>query len=236
MSAPQAPLSHNAGLLVLTPLFEGLEATDLEELAALAAARSYPPGAMIFQKGDASHGLYVVERGQVKISSGSREGREIVLNLLGPGSVFGEVALVDGGQRTADATACDPVHVLVFDRSRLIPFLESRPALMRAMLVALTARLRWVSDQLEDTVFLSLPARLAKRLLFLGEHFGVDAPRGRKLTVSLPQRELANHMNVTRETMNRLLQSWRDGGLIEIQRGFIVLTDIPALSAVASGA
>ena len=223
MAAEAQQLSEKAALLARTDLFAALGREDLETLAAAAHRKAFDSEAPIFRKDDPAAGLYVIERGRVKISSGSREGREVVLNLLGPGAIFGEVALIDGGGRTADATACDPVGVLVLERSQLTPFLERQPELLLRMLVTLTARLRWVSDRLEDTVFLGLPARLAKRLLFLGEHFGVDTPRGRRLTVSLPQRELASHMSVTRETMNRLLQDWQGQDLIEIHRGFIVL-------------
>ncbi len=227
-----AELSEKAALLARTDLFAAVGAQDLETLAGMARRRAFESEAPIFRKDDPASGLYVIERGRVKISSGSREGREVVLNLLGPGAIFGEVALVDGGGRTADATACDPVGVLVLERGQLNPFLERRPELLLRMLITLTARLRWVSDRLEDTVFLGLPARLAKRLLFLGEHFGIDTPRGRRLTVSLPQRELASHMNVTRETMNRLLQDWQGQGLIEVHRGFIVLQQTEALARI----
>ncbi len=236
MNEAHAPHAEKASVLKRAPLFEGLNGEDLQRLAALAHSRSYAAGATIFRKGDLSTGLYVVERGQVKISSGSKQGREVVFNLLGPYSVFGEVALIDGGERTADAIACDATRLLVLDRGQLIPFLEQAPELMLRMLVTLTSRLRWVSDRLEDAVFLNLPARLAKRLLFLGEHFGVDTVRGRRLTVSLPQRELASHMNVARETVNRLLQEWRDSGLIEIHRGFIVLKQVDQLEALVQTA
>ena len=232
MAAEVEQGSEKAALLARTDLFAALGREDLETLAAMAHRRAFDAEAPIFRKDDPAAGLYVIERGRVKISSGSREGREVVLNLLGPGAIFGEVALIDGGGRTADATACDPVGVLVLERGQLTPFLERQPELLLRMLLTLTGRLRWVSDRLEDTVFLGLPARLAKRLLFLGEHFGVDVPRGRRLTVSLPQRELAMHMNVARETVNRLLQEWRDGGLIDIQRGFIVLKRAADLSRI----
>ena len=225
-------VSERAAQLRRTALFKALDEAELEALARIARGRAFAEGAVIFRKGDAASGLYVVVRGRVKISSGSRDGREIVLNLLGPGEVFGEVALIDGGERTAEAAACEPVRVLVFDRGPLIALLEDNPALMLRMLVTLTSRLRWVSDRLEDAVFLGLPARMAKRLLFLGEHFGVDVERGRRLTVSLPQRELASHMNVARETVNRLLQEWRDAGVIDIQRGFIVLCKPDQLAAI----
>ena len=224
--------ADKAALLARTDLFAALPPDHLVQLAEMARRRAYAADAPIFRKGDPASGLYVIERGRVKISSGSREGREMVLNLLGEGAIFGEVALIDGGERTADATACDPVSVLVLDRGQLIAFLQRDLGLLLRMLVTLTGRLRWVSDRFEDVVFLGLPARLAKRLLFLGEHFGVDTPDGRRLTVSLPQRELASHMNVTRETMNRLLQDWQGQGMIEIRRGFIVLRRPDALAAI----
>jgi CRP-like cAMP-binding protein len=227
-------VSERAAQLKRATMFEAMSGEELEALARLARGRTFADGAVIFRKGDEASGLYVVARGRVKISSGSRDGREVVLNLLGPGEVFGEVALIDGGERTAEAVACEPVRLLVLDRAPVIALLEAKPALMLRMLVTLTRRVRWVSDRLEDAVFLSLPARMAKRLLFLGQHFGVDTSRGRRLTVSLPQRELASHMNVARETVNRLLQEWRDEGLIDIQRGFIVLLKSEQLSAIAN--
>ena len=213
-----------------TALFGALDTASLERLAAMAKPLSFRNEAVIFRQGDPSRGLYVVERGRVKISASSAEGREIALNLLGPGEVIGEITLVDGGPRTADAIACEPVRLLALDRADLIPFLEQSPALMLRMLAALSARVRWVSQRYEDSMFLPLPARMAKRLLFLGENFGVNSPAGRRLTVSLPQRELASHMGVTRETINRLLQEWRDSGLIAIDRGVIVLKDMPGLA------
>lgn len=213
-------------------LFAALAETDLEQLAAIARPSAHPVGALVFAKGDPANGLYVIERGRVKIATTSAQGREVVLNILGPGAAFGEIALLDGGARTADAIACEPARLLRLDIGPLIAFLERHPAVMRRMVVTLTERLRWVSAQVEDMMFLSLPARMAKRLLFLGEHFGVDTERGRRLTVVLPQHELASHMNVARETVNRLLQDWRDQGVIEIHLGFIVLRDRARLAEI----
>jgi CRP-like cAMP-binding protein len=226
-------LSLRAEVLARTLLFGGLEAGALARLAALARPLNFRPEEVIFRKGDASRSLYVIERGTVKIAATSADGREIALNLLGPDDSFGEVALVDGGVRTADAIACEPVGLLALDRAELVPFLEREPALMFSMLAALAQRVRWVSNRFEDSVFLGVPARLAKRLLFLGEHFGLDTRDGRRLTVSLPQRELASHMGVTRETINRLLQDWREDGLIGIDRGVLILKDLPRLTEIA---
>jgi CRP/FNR family cyclic AMP-dependent transcriptional regulator len=225
--------SAKAQVLSRAALFEGLAPEHLERLSALARSTTFKAGEIIFRKGDMNPTLYVIERGRVKISTGSAEGREVVLNLLGPPAVFGEVALIDGSERTADAIAAEPVTLLGLDRRDMIPFLEGQPGLMLRMLAAMTARLRWVSERYEDAVFLELPARLAKRLLLLGEHFGFDTPRGRRLTVALPQRELASYMGVSRETVNRLLQEWLGKGLIEIDRGVLILKDATALGRIA---
>ena len=224
---------RKAAALARASLFEGLRQEDLDRLADLAKAATYRSGDLIFQKGDLSRSLYVIDKGRVKIATDGADGREVALNLLGPGAVFGEIALIDGGARTADAIACEPCRLLQLDRADLVPLLEREPGLTMRMLVALTGRVRWISDRFEDSLFLDLSARLAKRLLFLGEHFGVDSPRGRRLSVSLPQRELASHMGVTRETVNRLLQQWRASGLILIDRGVLVLTDLEQLSRLA---
>jgi len=229
----KSALDHRAESLGRTLLFGSLDASALERLAAMARPLHFRAGDMIFRKGDPCWSLYVIERGRVKIAATSAEGREIGLNLLGPEAVFGEVALVDGGVRTADAIACEPVILLALDRAQLVPFLEREPALMFSMLAALAQRVRWVSSRFEDSHFLGVPARMAKRILSLGEHFGVESRDGLRLNVSLSQRELASHMGVTRETINRLLQDWREAGLITIDRGVIVLRDLPRLAQIA---
>src|SRR5207237_9753793 len=138
-----------------------------------------PANALIFQKGDPSRCLYVIERGCVKIVASSAQGREVALNLLGAGEIFGEIALIDGGGRSADAVACEPVRLLALERRALIPFLEASPEVTLRMLVALARRVRWISDTFEDAAFLSLPVRLAKRLIFLDRHFGLKGSTGR---------------------------------------------------------
>jgi len=232
---PSGPRSTAAKVLALsrTDLFEGLASADLERMSDFARAMAFRRGEVIFRQGDLAQAIYVIELGRVKISTGSPEGREVVLNLLGAPCVFGEVALIDGGERTADATADDPVSLLALDRRDIIPFLEGQPGLMLRMLEAMTARLRWVSARYEDAIFLDLPARMAKRLLLLSDQFGIDTPRGRRLLADLPQRELAGHMGVSRETVNRLMQDWLGRGLVENDRGALILLDQAALGRIA---
>ena len=225
----------NRQALARTALFGALDPEDLDRLAGMARSLAFDDGAAVFRKGDPSRSLYVIVAGRLKIASGSADGREMVMNLLGPGDAFGEVALLDGGGRTADAVCIEPLRVLAFDRSDLIPFLEAKPSLMLRMLVALAERVRWISTSYEDSTFLSVRVRMAKRLLRLAEDFGVDTPAGVRITVALPQRELASHIGVTRETISRLLQDWQGDGLIVVNRGMILLPNKARLAAVASG-
>jgi len=235
-NSPPGPdqIAARARTLAGTALFGGLDEGALALLAAMASTQTYEGGETVFRKDETSGSLYVVEHGRVTIALTSAEGREMVLNVLGPGEVFGEVALVDGGGRTADAMCPEPARLIALDRRRLIPFLEANPKLLLRMLAAMAERVRWVSTSFEDSAFLPLPARMAKRLLRLADGFGVNTAAGRRLTVSLPQRELAAHMGVTRETINRLLQGWLSQDMIAIDRGAIVIRDRTGLERIAN--
>ena len=226
-------LDQKMATLLRTTMFGGSAPRELRKLAALAEWRVMPANAVIFRKGDAGDHIFAVHRGRVKISSLSADGREVTLNLLGPGSLFGEVAAADGGERTADATALESTELVSIGRRELMPFLRDNPEMMLRMMVALSRQVRWVSESFEDTNFLGLPSRLAKRLLFLGTHFGQDTADGRRLMVALPHHELASHMNVTRESVNRLLQKWRREGLVKEDKRVLILADLPRLHEIA---
>ena len=226
-------LGKKALTLSRTTLFGVMNATSIKRLAELAEWRTLAAGTTICRKGDPGTHLFVVHSGQVKFGSGTAYEREVTLSLLGPGTVFGELAVADGGLRTADAFAVGPVELLALARRDLIPFFMSEPGVMLQMMTILAARARWISESYEDTVFLPLPKRLAKRLLLLSQLFGFDTKEGRKLAVSLPHSELASHMHVTRESINRLIQKWRRDGLIEERRGIVVIKDMQKLEALA---
>jgi CRP/FNR family cyclic AMP-dependent transcriptional regulator len=226
-------LKQKIEALARTTLFGGLDEPALKRVAAIAEWRVLAQDAVVFRRGEPGSHLFVILRGHVKFGSGAADGREVTLNLLGPGAVFGELAFADGGPRTADVVAVEAVELLALSRRDLIPFLKKEPDVVLQLMAALAARARWISESYEDAAFLELPARLAKRLLFLSRHFGFDTPRGRRLAATLPHRELANHMNVTRESISRLMQKWRKEGVIEERRGVIVLLDPKRLEALA---
>jgi CRP-like cAMP-binding protein len=232
------PVTTDRKLFALsqTAMFGCLRKAALTRLARFAEWRLVGAGATIFRRGDPGTHLFVIHSGAVKIAAGAAFAQDLTFGLLTAGEIFGEVAIADGGPRTADALAVDAAELLVLARRDLIPFLQQEPQAMLQMMAGLAARARAISENHEDAVFLALPTRLAKRLLVLSQHFGYNTLEGRKLAIVLPHRELANHMHVTRESINRLIQKWRRDGIIKEHRGVIVITDMRKLTAEAIGA
>ena len=161
--------------------------------------------------------------GRIKISTLSESGKEVVLNILGPGEMFGEIALIDGRERTADAGAMAASELLVIQRRDFMPFLERRPDVSARLLVVLCERIRWVSDLYEDAVFLDLPARLSKHLLRLAKTYGEPVPNGVMISLKLSQQELGNLMGTTRESINKQMRKWTEAGIVQVDHGYVVI-------------
>jgi CRP/FNR family transcriptional regulator, cyclic AMP receptor protein len=161
------------------PLFQDLPGSVIEHLGSYMKTRKVPRGATIFAKGDPGTGLMGVLTGSVKVSVASAEGKDIVLNIFREGEVFGEIALLDGRPRTADATAMSDCELIVIERRDFVPFLSSHPDVTIKFIEILCSRLRRTSEQVQDVTFLNLPTRLAKALLQLTSSEQGGAP-GRK--------------------------------------------------------
>ncbi|HET8690780.1 MAG TPA: Crp/Fnr family transcriptional regulator [Steroidobacteraceae bacterium] len=222
-------MTTRAGRMMLqgSPLFRGLPPATLDRIAALAAQRSYRRGEIVFAAGDAGDALYGVVSGRIRISTGNADGREIFLNIMEPGDSFGEIALLDGGTRTATATAIEASELVSVRREHLFGLLEKEPRTAVELLRLCGERLRWTSGLLEDAALLDAPARLAKRLLSLCELHGEDAAGGRAVRIS--QEELANFLGVTRQAVNEQLQEWKAKGWVALGRGTVILHDAAAL-------
>ncbi|HET6522126.1 MAG TPA: Crp/Fnr family transcriptional regulator [Geminicoccaceae bacterium] len=238
MTTRQRTPAELRAILASNELFGALGGEELDRLLAYAHTASYPAGAVIFQKGDPGQSLMAVLRGRVKISNVSLEGREAVHNLIDPGEVFGEIALLDGKERTADATALEATELLVLHRRDFIPFLESHPARIAIRLSeVLCAKLRRTTAVVEDSAFLTAAPRIAKALLRLAEEYGRRAGGGGgaavRIDLKLSQRELGGMVGLARENVNRQLGEWREEGLIRVDHGHIVIEDVERLGAIA---
>jgi CRP/FNR family transcriptional regulator, cyclic AMP receptor protein len=224
---------HWAKLLGKQFLFDQLGPTELDRLMAFARIVQFPAGATIFTQGSPGDSLMAVLEGEVSISAPSEEGREVVFNVLELGETFGEVALLDGKERTADAVAHTNCRLLVIDRRDFMPFLNAHPQIALRLLPVLCAQIRRMSEHVQDALFLDQPARLAKKLLSLAAVSGQTTPQGTRIRQRLSQRELGNLLGMPRETVNRQLRSWQAESLIALDRGAITVKNEAALRRIA---
>jgi CRP/FNR family transcriptional regulator, cyclic AMP receptor protein len=216
-------------LLANHPLFGQLALDELERLVAYMRLVRQPPRTVLFRKGDPGTHMVVVVRGRVKVCTHSEDGKELVLNLINPGEVVGEIALLDGADRTADAVTLVDSDLLILERRDFIPFLKRHPDACMRLLAVLCERVRRTSELLEEALFLEGSSRLAKRLVHLAEVFGKAVPGGVKIDISLSQQQLGNMVGMSRESMNKQLKQWRQDDLIRIEDGRYVLTNLDAL-------
>ena len=212
------------------PIFCDLDPEALDQLCRYAKHATLKRGAAIFSKGDPGNSLIAVIRGTVKISISSAEGRSAILNLIGPGEIFGEVALLDGLARTADATANSNCEIFVIDRREFLPFVRSQPALAMKFIELLCARVRWTSDQVEEVILQDLAGRLASALIRLTEKHKL-APGGR--TIAITQQEISEMVGMTRESINKQLRAWAARNWVRLEHGAIVVLDSESLLALA---
>lgn len=214
-------------------LFGALPEEDLNSLIAHGTTANFRAGEIIFRSDDPGESMMVVLSGRVKISTVSLDGREAILNFIDPGQVFGEVALLDGRPRTADATALQPTELFVLRRRELLPFLEARPALAIRVIEVLCAKLRHATRMVEDTMLLGSGARIARALLRLTEEHGKRRGPTIRLDLKLSQRDLGSYIGLARENVNRQLKLWRELGIVTIHDGYIMILDEAALRRVA---
>ena len=182
-------------------------------------------GEVLFQKGDSGDALFGVRRGQIRIETGASDGSRLTLNFMGPGDLFGEVAVLDGQSRTADATAGEPTELFVLRREDFLSHLEREPRVAVKLIQLLCQRIRWQSERMEESVLQPLPVRLARRLCALASDFGSE--------VHISQEQLGVFVGAARESVNRQLQLWRKDGILDLQRGRILLQNMTKLTAVA---
>jgi CRP/FNR family cyclic AMP-dependent transcriptional regulator len=227
-SRQQAP-DHRA-LLQKHPLFAGLDTGQLDRLVSFAKTTAVPAGTTLFVKGDPGTALFAIRQGTVKITVPAADGREAVFNLMQGGDIFGEIALLDGNPRTADAVAATACELVVIERRDFLEFVESNPKVAVKIIELLCARLRWASEHFEEAVLENLPVRLARTLLRLLK--GRDAPAANQ-AIKITQHELSQVLGATRESVNRQLRAWETRKLIELDRGGIVVCAIDQLATIA---
>ena len=229
-SRPAECAPDKLALLRNHSLFRDLPVSVLEHLGSYMKMRKARKGAVIFSKGDPGSGLLGVLSGMVKVSIASAEGKDIVLNIFREGEVFGEIALLDGRPRTADATAMSDCELIVIERRDFVRFLQGHPDVTLKFIEILCSRLRRTSEQVQDVTFLSLPTRLAKTLLQLTSKGDAQARRPK---IAITQREISQMIGRSRESTNKQLRAWAKRGWIRLERGGVSVLAPDKLSAIA---
>jgi CRP/FNR family transcriptional regulator, cyclic AMP receptor protein len=206
-----------------------LSLDEIDKLLTYSRVERYPAGHEIFAKGSPGNSMMLVLRGSVRISSISLTGKEFVLNIISAGEIVGEIALLDGGERSGDAFAMDDCELLVLNRRDFLPFLENRADICMMLIRVLCHRLRRTSEQVEDVLFRDLEGRIAKALLQEAERTGRPDLGGRPVEIHMSQNDLAHIVGSSRESVNKQLQAWHRAGYIDLSKGSIMIRDLAAL-------
>lgn len=217
--------AENARLLTNCTLFGSMQAADRLAIAAKAQTRRVAAGQPIFRIGDAGDSLMAIVSGAVRISLPAINGRDIILADLRAGEIFGEIAVLDGLGRSADATALGDTELLVLTRREVLSFLAARPEICLRLLALVSGRLRLADERMADLASVELRVRLAKAIL--------RRAHGDQPEIAMSQGDLAGLIVGSREAVNRQLAAWQRAGLVQLRDGTISVQRPSELAAIA---
>jgi CRP-like cAMP-binding protein len=207
------------------PLFENISREDLLPMAEVAYLRTYRKGEIICEKGEPGDALFVTRSGKVRVYTTDESGHEVALHIYGPGSFFGELALLDGLPRSASVDALEQSDILVLPREEFLAQLEAHPHIILHIIRAITKRLRITTERAEQMAFLNIYGRLALQLLDLAEKHGKPMARGVEINLDLAPEDLASLAGVDPKGLDRVLQFYSEAGLVEVNWPRIVVRD-----------
>ena len=195
-------------------LFESLDQQELEALSDVTFTRTFSKDNVIILAEEEGDTLFILKNGQVKVSIVSEEGREVILSLLGPGSVFGELSLLDGKPRSANVVATEETDLLMLRRADFLQLIYKTPQIATALLAELATRMRKTDRQIEGLALLDVTSRISDTLLQLATEQGAETAGGVTIESRPTHQELANMSGTTRETVSRVLKRLEGQGYI----------------------
>ena len=211
------------------PLFTHLDDEVVQALTAELTEVDLSRGASAFHEGDQGDQLYVIMSGKIKLGRTAPDGRENLLAILGPGEIFGEMALFNPAPRTATATAVSATRLAGLRHENLRKVIREAPEVSMQLLQALAQRLSKTNESLADLVFSDVPGRVAKALLDLADRFGRPAADGLLVAHDLTQEELAQLVGASRETVNKALAEFVQRGWLRLENRAVVILDLQRL-------
>jgi CRP/FNR family cyclic AMP-dependent transcriptional regulator len=210
-------------------LFGGLTSDERAAIVSRARIRTLAAGDIVFTIGSPGKEMMAVISGTIRITVPSPDGKELLLAIIKPGEVFGELSVLDGKERSADAVADTAVTLAVLDRQDVLSFFERNPSSWLKLVTVLCERLRRTDQMFAEVALLQLPLRLAKTMLRVTQ----TQATAQSSKIKLSQRQLASMVGGTRESVNRCLRKWQGSGIIRISEGDIVIMDRAALESIA---
>jgi CRP/FNR family transcriptional regulator, cyclic AMP receptor protein len=217
-------------LLGRVPLFSELSSEDVERISRVAVPRSYPKGVRVFHEGDRSDACYIVRSGDLRVTREHPDGRAIALATLGPGDIFGELAMLDGEARSASVEALSDCELLALPASDVRQLLRGSSEITVKLVIALTRRLREANERISRQSFQTVPSRVAG---VLSQLIAEEAPlEGRDgVTVRMTQADLAQLAGTSRESVSRFLAVLERAGVVRVGRGRVTVLEPRRLRA-----
>jgi len=212
-------------LLAKVPLFHGLSEPDLQAIASQAVSQQFPKNSILVYEGEEPDALYIIVSGKAKVYVSDEEGKELVLDSLGPGDFFGELALIDGAPRSATVMTTDKSMLLKINQRDFSHYLQSTPGVALNVLQELARRVRGVNEHIRDLALLDVYGRVARTLLRLAKETDDGL-----ITDAITQQEIANMVGASREMVSRVLNNLKADGYISVTDKRIRILATPPLS------
>ena len=212
-------------------LLDSLDETERRKVLSLARRRRFARGEVVFHESDPGNSMHLVDKGHFAVRITTPLGDVATLRIHGPGSYFGEMAVLSPAPRSASVVALGKAETLSLSESVVTDLRSQSAAVDRLLMEAMITEVRRLSGALVEALYLPAQKRVLRRLADLAETFGADAPG---VSIPVTQEELAQLAGTTRPTANRILRSLEDDGILTIERGRIEITNLDALARLAS--
>jgi CRP/FNR family transcriptional regulator len=224
---------ENKEILRKSLLFSGLDEEGLDEVAAIAAKRSFAKGEALFAEGDPATGFYLLAQGSVKLCKVSPDGREKVLHFVHPAETFAEAAFFGDGRYPAEARTLEKGEAIFFPREAFMGLIERNPRFALNLIVSLSLLLRRFARQIEELSFAEVPARLATYLIELAERKSTSFQGKTYLDLDMKKGELASRLGTVSETLSRTFRKFKEEGLAEVEGSRVIILDMARLRNLA---
>jgi len=218
-------MSNDINFLRNVSIFEELPERDLEKIAQLGTRKTFSKGNVILMEDEIGSALFIIMDGKVKVSRLDETGKEVILSILGPGEVFGEMSLLDGMKRSATVSALTDTEVFIIYRDDFLNLLNQHPQIAISLLKELTQRLRKADMQIKSLSLKDAEGRIGCVLMMLANDLG-KMYKGQVIVEGLPtQQDLANMAGTSRETVSRILSKFEKRGLIKVEGKKLIILE-----------